>query len=890
MELTAGERLGAYEILGLLGAGGMGQVYLARDTRLGREVAIKVLPADVAGNPERLARFEREARTVASLNHPNIVTLHDIADVDGVRFLVMEHVSGRTLSAFLDRAGELPLIRILELMVPVADALASAHDRGIVHRDLKPANIMVNDDGRVKILDFGLATERAAPFSPDATTVAKEALTVEGSILGTVSYMAPEQVRGERVDTRADLFACGVILYEMASGVRPFRGESAIDVASAIVSTDPRPLETLAPRVPPSFARVVRRCLEKDVRHRIQSALDLRNELDEVADEVQRTAASRAAGLGGSERGAAASRPAGLEGSERGAAASRAAGLGGSERGAGLQSCGQQRDSGTGGAPPASHQGAAAGVAAPSIASDGSAAPSTPPMPIVRSHRRPWLAFGAAAVVVVAVAALGVFVFRQRSAGSAGAAGAVIRSIAVLPFDNMTHDASQDYFVEGIHEALITDLAKLGTVKVTSRNSVMRYKGRTLSLKDVARELDVDALIEGSVLRAGTKVRITAQLILGKTDEHVWADNYDRELQDVLTLLSDVSSAIAREVQANLGGAAPPATPARAATRPVRPEAYEAYLRGQYVFNQGVSTANVKEARSHFEEAVRLDPGFAKAWSGVAACAIAAGIFGQIPAAEAVQGARQAGERALALDDTDGMAHAALGAVELYFDWNFDAARRRLERAVPLSPHASLVRHLYADYFMIQGRLDESLEQVRIGRSYDPTSRLANTVVMFHTLAARRYDDAIVEARQALRLFPTSPWAHGGIADALWYQGRYEEALPEKKLTFGEDTQAWQIFEQAFRKGGPRAAMKARAERLAQPAEGRPANVMAVASTYADAGERDAAMVWLEKAYEVRLPQLLHVPADPAFDLMRDDARFEALMRKIGIPARVSPR
>jgi TolB-like protein/Flp pilus assembly protein TadD len=509
---------------------------------------------------------------------------------------------------------------------------------------------------------------------------------------------------------------------------------------------------------------------------------------------------------------------------------------------------------------------------------------------IARPRRRLWLALGAAGVVVAAMATLGVFLSRQKSAIPGGASGAAIRSIAVLPFDNMTHDASQDYFVEGIHEALITDLAKLGTVKVTSRNSVMRFKGKPQSLKDVARELDVDALIEGSVLRAGTKVRITAQLILGKTDEHVWADNYDRELQDVLALLSDVSSAIAREVQANLGGAALPATPARAAARPVRPEAYEAYLRGQYVINQGVSSANIKAARGHFEEAARLDPGFAKTWSGIALCAVAGGLFGQIPVLEAVQTGRQAGERALALDDTDGQAHAALGALELYFDWNFEAALRRIGRALPLSPHDSMLRHVYADYFMTQGRLDESLDQVRIGRSYDPTSRLANTIVMFHTLAARRYDDAIAEAHQAFQLFPNSLWAHAGMADALWYQGRYEAALAEQKVVFGTDTQAWQEFEQAFRRGGPRAAMKARAARLAQPAAGRPTNVMAVASTYADAGEKDAAMVWLEKAYEVRLPQLLHVPADPAFDLMRDDLRFGALMRKIGIPARVSPR
>jgi len=302
MALAAGARLGAYEILGLLGAGGMGEVYLARDTRLGREVAIKVLPADVADNPERLARFEREARTVAALNHPNIVTLHDVAEAGGVRFLVMERVAGRTLADLIDRAGELPPARMLDLMTPVADALASAHERGIVHRDLKPANIMVADDGRVKILDFGLATERAHPLDGEGTTVAKDALTTEGRVLGTVSYMAPEQVRGERVDARADLFAFGVILYEMAAGVRPFRGESAIDVASAIVGNEPPPIETIAPRVPAGLARIVRRCLEKDVRHRLQSALDLRNELEDVANDASRGQVPRPADLPGPSR------------------------------------------------------------------------------------------------------------------------------------------------------------------------------------------------------------------------------------------------------------------------------------------------------------------------------------------------------------------------------------------------------------------------------------------------------------------------------------------------------------------------------------------------------------------------------------------------------------
>jgi tetratricopeptide (TPR) repeat protein len=299
---------------------------------------------------------------------------------------------------------------------------------------------------------------------------------------------------------------------------------------------------------------------------------------------------------------------------------------------------------------------------------------------------------------------------------------------------------------------------------------------------------------------------------------------------------------------------------------------------------------NIVEARGHFEEAVRLDPGFAGGWSGLAACSLISGIFGRTPAPDAARAGRQAAQRALAIDESDGPAHAALGGIELYFDWNFEGARRRIERAVPLNPHNSMVRHLYADYLMIQGRLDESLEQVSLGRSYDPLSRLANIVVMFHTLATRRYDDVIAETRRVLQRFPDATWAHGTRADAFWYQHRYEAALAEQRLSLGGDSEAWRTFEEAFRRGGPRAAMKARADQLAPAAEGAVANYMAVAAAYADAGEPDAAMAWLEKAYAVRLPQLLHVPADPAFDAMRDDTRFEALMRKIGIPARVVSR
>ena len=364
----------------------------------------------------------------------------------------MERVEGRPLSAVIPANGW-PIGKILDTAVPIADALAAAHGKGIVHRDLKPANVMLTSDGRVKVLDFGLATAAPAVAPGIESNLPTATRTAEGRILGTLPYMAPEQVRGERVDARTDIFAFGAMLYEMATGARPFQGQSSADLVSAILREDPPRLDKARPGLPQRFTRIVSRCLEKEPQRRVQSAIDLRDELRDLADELRGGAASPASGV----------------------------------------------------------------------------SPATAP----RRRRTLTLAgiWIAAGIVVAAVTFVAI---RQRTPGTTATRGApAITSVAVLPFDNMNHDASQDFFVEGIHEALITDLAKLGSLKVTSRNSVMRYKGHTLSLKDVARELGVDALIEGSVLRVGSQVRITAQLILGKTDDHVWANSYDRDVQNV---------------------------------------------------------------------------------------------------------------------------------------------------------------------------------------------------------------------------------------------------------------------------------------------------------------------------------------------------------------------
>ncbi len=806
MTLVPHTRVGQYEILGLLGAGGMGEVYLARDTRLGREAALKVLPANVARDPSRLARLDREARAVAALNHPGIVTLYGVEELGELRILAMERVSGRPLSALLE-FGALRVDRLLRIAIQMADAVAAAHEKGIVHRDLKPGNVMVTDEGRVKVLDFGLATLPEV-VSGDATTVTPAALTGTGEVLGTVSYMAPEQLRGERVDARADIFAFGALLYEMASGVRPFGGRATVDVAAAILQAEPPPLESRRPDLPARLIRLIRRCLEKNPRDRLQSAVDLRHELEDLADATgPRTAA----------------------------------------------------------APPG-----------PETLTDPGAGEAG------REGGRRMAALIAAGLALVALVVLAVWAVRTRAPAPASATD--IRSIAVLPFDNMMHDASQDYFVDGVHEALITELAKLGTVRVISRNSVMRYKDHPQSLKAVAQDLGVDALIEGSVLRAGDDVRITAQLILGRTDEHVWADSYDRNLEDVLGLLSDVSHEIATEVQATLGGEAPP-TAVPAVLR-VNPDAYAAFLRGREAMRRDISAATIDEGLGFFEEAVRIDPSLAAAWSNIAFCHLIDGIFGRSPIAQAASDARAAAEKAVQLDPTDGFGLGALGAVNLYFDWQFDVARRRLEEGLRLSPHRVMIRHAYADLLMITGDLDASLEQVRLARESDPTSPLVNGMVLEHMLATRRYDEVIAEAHRVEERFPKLPVVHGAMADALWFQGRYDEARTEVQAELPPGSAAWKVFDDAYRRGGPRAAYRAYCAFLAALPPGTRPNQYAMASCNARAGDRDAAFTWLDEAYAIRLPQLLQMTADPVFDEMRSDERFVDLLERIGVPAR----
>jgi len=513
-----GRQLGHYRILAMLGAGGMGEVYRAHDQHLDRDVALKLLPAATFEDAVARARLVREARAAAALNHASICTIHDVGEADGQAYIAMELVEGRPLGELMDGQG-LPLDDVLGYGTQIAEALVHAHARGVIHRDLKSANVIVTAERHVKVLDFGLAKKVSGAELSLATTQQESgiSLTERGTVVGTIAYMAPEQLRGDTADARSDLWAFGVMLYEMCAGARPFQGRSSFEVSSNIINHPPMSFPLT---VSPALRAVIERCLEKDPARRYQTAGEVREALQAV---------------------------------------------------------------------------------------QGRAAPWVPNRD--RFVRRIWA--GLAAVILVGVVAAGLYLRPIRLPGPGAAR---VESLAVLPMVNLSGDSAQDYFADGITEVLSTDLARLGGFKrVIARGSVIRYKGTSKPLEDIARELKVDALVTGSVLRSGDRVSITAQLLDPATGAQLWTNRYERDLQDVLVLRSEIVSAIVREIKMQLS----PTEEARLASASrVNTEAFEAYLKGRFHWLKQ-TREDFDVAERYFQQALEHDPAYALAYAGL---------------------------------------------------------------------------------------------------------------------------------------------------------------------------------------------------------------------------------------------------------------------------------
>ena len=787
-----GRRVSHYEVVSLLGAGGMGEVYRARDTRLHRIVAIKVLPRDEFTYAERKRRFLQEARAASALNHPNIVVLHDIASNRDVDFLVMECVSGKTLKEMIPPHG-LPLKEISLFGAQVASALAAAHAAGIIHRDIKPANIMITPEAQVKVLDFGVAKlmERAGRNLDSETQTAGGAATTPGVVLGTVSYMSPEQTRGEPLDGRSDIFSLGCVLYEAATGQLPFQGPSALAVMHEIATANPPAPSILRPDLPHEFDLVIERALAKNEDGRYQSALDLQMDLERLH----------------------ASLP--------------------------LKST------------PLWH----------------------------RLSRRRLLALGGFAVLVLAALAW-LMAGPLRRSGTAE-----IKSLAVLPLENLSGDTSREYFADGMTEALITDLGKIASLQVISRSAVMRYKGTRKAVSDIARELKVDAVVEGSVLRSGDRVLITAHLVSPATNRQLWSERYDRDMRDVLALTGDLAQDIAGEIKAKLTQQ----ERARLVSRqPINPEAHESYLKGRYFWSK-VTEESLNKSIEYFEHAIQIDPGYPLAYTGLADSYMVLGgtILGGAAPEDTMPKARAAALKALAIDDNLAEAHASLAMVLWRYDWDWSSAEREFRRAIELNPSYATAHQWYGWYFYGLGRRDDSLTVMRHAERLDPQSPWISSNVGFAYYFARQYDQAIEQSKSTIAMDPSFVLSRFFLGLALEEKGQFESAIAafEKAVDLSGNSPIYlAALGHAYAVSGRKSEARELLKQLAELAKRKYVPAYETAVVYAGLGEKERTFEWLEKAYKEHAGWLVYLNVDPRLDTLHADSRFPDLLRRIGLP------
>ncbi|MEK6323140.1 MAG: protein kinase [Acidobacteriota bacterium] len=801
--LPANTVIAHYRILSPLGAGGMGEVYLAEDTKLDRKVAIKFLPPESTADEQAKKRLVREAKAAAKLDHPNICSVYEIGEADGRSFIVMQYVEGETLASRIHHKP-LELRESLDIVVQVADALAEGHSRGIIHRDIKPQNIMITARGQVKVLDFGLAKilrEREVLESESAT---QSLLSEPGMIMGTVPYMSPEQVRGETLDARSDIFSFGAVVYEVVAGRQPFAAESAAATLSAILTQEAAPLARYTADVPEELQRIVRKCLEKDRERRYQMMRDVAVDLENVRRERE------AAQLSGS----------------RGEQTTRTM-----------------------------------------------AAATTDQLSSRHGLFRSRLAAGIVVLALIAIAAI-VYALIPRSGPST--VRFEIKSLAVLPLENLSGDPAQEYFADGMTEAIISNLGRIRALKVISRTSVMRYKGSPKSLPEIARELNVDAVIEGSVQRSGGRVRVTAQLIHAATDAHLWASDYDRDLTDVLKLQSEVARAVADEIRIQVTAE----ERARlASARSVDPQAQEAFLLGRYHFSKR-NEQDLKQAIEYFERATQLAPDYAAAYAGLSDAWLQRGIFGATDFKEVESLSRTAALKAIGLDAQLAEAHISLANIKFDYDWDWAGAEQEVRRALELDPGSLQAHIVYGHLLMALGRHNEAIGEGQSAEQLDPLSSESQSALGRFLYRARKYEEAVPHLKRAVELEPRSVGANFRLGDVYAQLGRYDEAIAAFER-IGE----LRLNERNFHAGIARVyALMGRQREARQMIGGVKADAINIAAVYATLGDKDEAFKILEKAVEQRNSLLVFLKEDPPFEKLHSDPRWKELLRRMNFP------
>jgi serine/threonine-protein kinase len=783
-----GSVISHYEIVEKLGEGGMGLVFKARDIQLGRFVAVKVLLANIGESPDHKARFIQEARAASSLNHPNIITIHDIVSIEQGECIVMEFVRGKTLADMLED-HRLPVVECLRIATQMADALAAAHSIGIVHRDLKPANVMVTPEGLAKVLDFGLAKLAGEDEGKDAFGGAfgdtdrtmsihmnTRPKTAEGAIIGTVAYMSPEQAQGLGVDARSDIFSLGAVLYEMLTGERAFRGSSGLATLTAVLRDEPKDFASAHVDAPPEVQEVVMRCLRKDPSQRFQSMREVKDTLEHIYF------ASRS------------------------------------------------------------------GVF---------------PMPSMSS---------------------GIW----KKAASARA----MPSIAVLPFVNMSSDKENEYFSDGLAEEIINALTKLENLRVTARTSAFVFRDAQQDVRKIGETLHVSSVLEGSVRKAGNRVRISVQLIDVSDGGNMWSERYDREMTDVFEIQDEISQAIVGKLKVKLasqsGSGADTSTPAKPLVKRYTEnlEAYDLYLKGRFELYK-MTREGLDRSRRLFEQAIALDPNYALAHEGLAYNWYLEGSLGFMAPREAMPRARGAVQRAIELDESVAEAHATLGVILALYDWDWSGAERELLRSIELNSASPICRDVYSFYYLrVVGRIEEAVSETQQALSLDPLSILFRVHLAFLFYLQNKYEHSIAQFRKVLEMNPRYYLGHAMMGNVYTLAGQYDEALAcyasarvaDAESKFIDSLEAMTL---AF--AGRREEALSRLRSITGRAASSYISPVSIAYIWTALGEKDKAFENLDCAVVERDPNLLGLKSNPIFDSLRGDEHYRAVLEKMGL-------
>jgi serine/threonine protein kinase/tetratricopeptide (TPR) repeat protein len=803
------ESIAHYRIIKKLGAGGMGEVYLALDRKLDRKVAIKVLPPDFVAEENLKKRLVREAQAAAKLDHPNICAIYDVNEADSLTFIVMQYIEGETLAEKMERQP-LAVSTALAIVEQAAEGLAEAHAHGIVHRDIKPQNMMITPRGLLKILDFGLAKQMRTsdPVDEDAPTATL--LSSPGLVVGTMPYMSPEQVKGEPLDASSDLFSLGVTLYEMLAGKHPFKDKSAPVTMSRILLGEPIPTEQFKTQVSPELQTLLSKMLRKDKAARYQSAHDFLTDLRKLpaqlaTDDTQPHAPLREEVSPITQKETLADRT------------------------------------------------------------------------LSKARKHKWAVVASALALILSAVAINRWLSTEH-----------LDSLAILPFTFASSDPQlmanpdREYLSDGMTESIINNLSQLANLKVIARSSVFRYKGTDLDVQAIGRELNVRAVLVGQIKQQGDELTIPVELMDVQGNRSIWGDTYHRKIADIQTVQKEIARNVSEKLRLKLSGADQTQL---TKTDTASGEAYEAYLKGRYHWNKRTDEG-FKQATNFFQEAIIKDPNYALAYTGLADCYTLRSDYGFLAPKEGYALAKGAVTLALRNDESLAEAHTSLASIKAVTDWDWQGAENEYRRAIELNPKYPTAHHWYAAQLVLQGRLDQALQEIKTAQQLDPLSLGINKDFAVILLYARDYEKALEQCRKTLEIEPHFGAMFTYIAQIYELQQKYPDATAELEKAHASDPADVEItyaLGQAYALMGRKDEALKISNELNQTGTNNTYLRKEAAYLYALLGEKEKAVAILQRAAEDHYMPVAELKMDPRLDELRKDPRVVEILQKIGL-------